>query len=123
MPDDKLRKFLTEQNSIIHDLGSFGGKPKRVNLLINVAFFAIVVGCFVIGIISEKEFYQRLFLEGGILLISAKLAYFLYHFAKVAHFQFWALVALETKLDILTSIGQDIKKQAQESNAGTEQVR
>ena len=107
-----LRDFLAEQNSVIRELGSFGGRMGRREIAINAFFFAVVVGCFVWSLAARDEFSQRLFLELGILLISAKLAYFLHRLAKVAHFQFWALVALEAKLDIITDLGRDLQKQA-----------
>ena len=114
MPEDNLKRFLNEQSSIIRNLGAFGGRLKRRDILINAAFFTVVVACFAWSVLSHDEFYQRLLLELGILLISAKLAFFLWHFAKVAHFQFWALVALEAKLDILTGLGHGIKKHAKD---------
>ncbi|MBN1809541.1 MAG: hypothetical protein JW909_10780 [Planctomycetes bacterium] len=116
--EEELKGFLKKQNTIIHGLGAFGGKAKRRDIVMNGVFFTVVLLAFTGALFAADEFSYRLFFEMGVMLISVKMAYFLYRFSKVAHFQFWALVALESKLDMLSAKVSAIESRKEEPDDG-----
>ncbi|MCD6594068.1 hypothetical protein J7L68_00105 [bacterium] len=88
--DEKLQKML----------GSLGGKPTKKDKFFNIVFLVLVIGLFAIEL-----FWRRLVgtvaLDFAILLISLKLIYLMHSQARVNHYQFWILTAIEMKTTML----------------------
>lgn len=88
--DEKLRKIV----------GSLGGKPTRKDKILNTIFLIVVIGLFVVEIFW-REFIGTVALDVAILLISLKLIYLMHSQARVNHYQFWILTAIEMKTTMM----------------------
>lgn len=117
MPDEckdqdqvNIQEFLKEREKIRKVLGNIGGKKlNRFSKTFNIIFFILVLFAFS-GVFFFKTIEHKIeSIEVGVLLLSIKLAIFLYNEAKVTHFQFWMLSSLEMRLNNLSK-NMDIMK-------------
>lgn len=88
--DEKLR----------HMVGSLGGKPTNKDKFLNIAFLVIVIALF-ISEIFWRNFVGTVALDVAVLLISLKLVYLMHSQARVNHYQFWILTAIEMKTTMM----------------------
>lgn len=117
MPDEckdqdqiNIQEFLNEREKIRKVLGNIGGKKlNRFSKTFNVIFFILVLLAFS-GVFFLKSIEHKIeSIEIGVLLLSIKLAIFLYNEAKVTHFQFWMLSSLEMRLNNLNKNMETVK--------------
>ncbi len=101
--DERLRRMV----------GSLGGKPTKKDKYLNIAFLVIVIALF----ISEmfwRQFVGTIALDVAILLISLKLIYLMHSQARVNHYQFWILTAIEMKTTMMVEQMQKMSKAQEE---------
>ncbi len=110
LQDEKLQKVL----------GSFGGKPTKKDRIMNAVFVVLVAVLFVAEIFW-RETIGSVALDLAVLLISAKLIYLMHTQARVNHYQFWILTAIEMKttimLEQLQKLSAEIDKKQRSENA------
>ncbi len=97
--DERLRSMV----------GSLGGKPTKRDKFLNIAFLIIVIALF-ISEIFWRQFIGTIALDVAILLISLKLIYLMHSQARVNHYQFWILTAIEMKT---TMMMEEIRKMSE----------
>jgi len=88
--DEKLRKML----------GSLGGKPTKKDKFFNIIFLILVICLFAVELFWRK-LVGTVALDFAILLISLKLIYLMHSQARVNHYQFWILTAIEMKTTMI----------------------
>ena len=88
--DEKLRELI----------GSFGGKPKKGDRILNTVFLIIVIGLFIAEFLWRK-IIGTIALDVAVLLISLKLIYLMHSQGRVNHYQFWILTAIEMKTTMM----------------------
>ncbi len=101
--DKKLRNII----------GSYGGKPTLKDKIFNVVFVVLVMGLFIVEIFF-RQVVGTMALDAAVLLISLKLIYLMHTQAKVNHYQFWILTALEMKTTIMLEKIQKMSEQGNE---------
>jgi len=97
--DQRLRKVI----------GSFGGKPTKKDKLMNIFFLACVIVAFFIEILWHGTLAGRFALDIAILMISLKLIYLMHSQARINHYQFWILTAIEMKTTMMMEQLQKIE--------------
>ncbi len=88
--DEKLRRLL----------GSYGGKPTKKDRILNALFLVLVLGLFAVEIFWRRV-VGTMALDFAVLLVSLKLIYLMHTQAKVNHYQFWILTAIEMKTTLM----------------------
>jgi len=97
----ELEEYKRQKEVIRQIVGRIGAVPTAKEWIVNLLFVLLVLSTFALSLLSEGIFHT-LALEIGILLISLKIAYFLYNESRINHFQFWILSSIEwqtNKLD------------------------
>ena len=102
LQDEKLQKII----------GSFGGKPTKKDRILNVIFIVLVAGLFVVEIFWRKV-VGTVALDLAVFLISVKLIYLMHTQARVNHYQFWILTAIEMKTTIMLEQLQKLASQTE----------
>jgi len=100
LQDEKLQKII----------GSFGGKPTKKDKILNVVFIILVAALFVLEIFWRKV-VGTVALDLAVFLISVKLIYLMHTQARVNHYQFWILTAIEMKTTIMLEQLQKLASQ------------
>jgi len=95
---DEISEFERQRERVRAVIGQLGGKPTRVKKVLNVMFIFLVIACFALSFVVKGRM-EIFMLEIGVLLVSAKLIYFLFLQAKVIHFQFWILSSIEWRVN------------------------
>ena len=85
---------------LIKMIGSLGGKPTKKDRMLNIIFLVVVIALF-ISEIFWRQFIGTIALDVAVLLISLKLIYLMHSQARVNHYQFWILTAIEMKTTIM----------------------
>ncbi len=121
--DDKLKQFENEINDLKIELDHFEQEKERVRVLIgriggipafstkiiNILFAFIII---TVGIISVfMEDLRLLMVELTTIMLSIKIMYMIHVQAKVNHFKFWILSAIELRIIEMMSLLKEIKRQ------------
>ena len=104
LQDQKLQKLI----------GSFGGKPTKKDKILNTVFIILVVGLFMMELFWRHRI-GTLGLDLAVLLVSVKLIYLMHTQARVNHYQFWILTAIEMKTTMMLEQLQQLTAQIQQN--------
>ena len=105
----ELEHFEQEKERVRAIIGRIGGVPEFRTKVINILFFIILV---VAGVVSIfKEDLRLLMVELTTIMLSVKIMYMIHIQAKVNHFKFWILSAIELRVIEMMSLLKDLKKQ------------
>ena len=124
--DDKLKQFEDEINDLKVELehfeqekervraiiGRIGGVPEFRTKVINIIFFIVLI---VAGVVSIfKDDLRLLMVELTTIMLSVKIMYMIHVQAKVNHFKFWILSAIELRVIEMMTLLKDLKRKQEE---------
>lgn len=121
--DDKLKQFADEINDLKVELehfehekervraiiGRIGGVPEFRTKVINILFIIIITVAGTVSIFRED--LRLLMVELTTIMLSVKIMYMIHVQAKVNHFKFWILSAIELRVIEMMSLLKDLKRQ------------
>ena len=124
--DDKLKQFENEINDLKVELENFeqekervraiigriGGVPEFRTKVINILFFIVLIVAGAVSIIRED--LRLLMVELTTIMLSVKIMYMIHVQAKVNHFKFWILSAIELRVIEMMNLIKEIKRKQEE---------
>lgn len=105
--EENMADYLAEREHIRTVMGHFGSAPEtRREKWLNVCFILLVVGLVVLDIVRysmqvDLGLPPMISIEIGLFLVSIKLIWMLHQQARVEHFQFWILSAIEYRVNLI----------------------
>ncbi|MBD3307146.1 hypothetical protein GF348_12255 [candidate division KSB3 bacterium] len=106
--EEELRSYREEKEKIRHIIGQIGGEEdRRRDRLINIIFITLLLLLLAADITGHiyphlKIMPTLISLEIAVLMVSLKVIWMIHKQAKVEHFQFWILNAIEFRLNEVT---------------------
>ena len=104
--EEELKAYKEETEKIRFIVGQIGGtKSKRKDLIINIAFAALLVILIGLDITAHfvpviREYLPMMIsLEIGLVLVSIKIIWMIHQQSRVEHFQFWILNSIEFRIN------------------------
>lgn len=103
--EDELRSYREEKEKIRNIIGQIGGEEdRRRDRLINIIFISLLLILMTMDILGHiypalKVMPTLISLEIAVLMVSLKVIWMIHKQAKVEHFQFWILNAIEFRLN------------------------
>ena len=121
--DEKLKQFENEINDLKIELehfeqerervrtliGRIGGIPEFSTKVINSIFIIVIIAAGTVSIFMKD--LQLLMVELTTIMLSVKIMYMIHVQAKVNHFKFWMLSAIELRIIEMMAVLKEIKKQ------------
>ena len=102
----ELEHFEQEKERVRAIIGKVGGVPQFRTKLINILFIVIIIAAGVISIFSGEKL-RLLMVELTTVMLSIKIIYMIHMQARVNHFKFWILSAIEWRInEMMTQIKQ-----------------
>lgn len=102
----ELEHFEQEKERVRAIIGKVGGVPRFRTKLINFLFIVIIIAAGVISIFSDEKL-RLLMVELTTVMLSIKIIYMIHMQARVNHFKFWILSAIEWRInEVMTHIKQ-----------------
>jgi hypothetical protein len=107
----ELEHFEQEKERVRAIIGKVGGVPRFRTKLINILFIVIIIAAGVISIFSGEKL-RLLMVELTTVMLSIKIIYMIHMQARVNHFKFWILSAIEWRInEVMTQVKQ-LKQQS-----------
>lgn len=107
----QLEHFGKEKERIRAIIGNIGGVPKFSMKLINILFIIVI---FATGLTSVlKEEWRLLIVELTTIMLSVKIIYMIHVQARVNHFKFWILSAIELRVIEMMDLIKQLQRQQQ----------
>ena len=103
----ELEHFEKEKERVRAIIGSIGGVPKFRTKLINISFFIIIIGAGIVSIFRED--LRLLMVELTTVMLSVKIIYMIHVQARVNHFKFWILSAIELRVIEMMDLIKQLK--------------
>ncbi|MBN1942895.1 MAG: hypothetical protein JW849_06330 [Phycisphaerae bacterium] len=103
--EDELRSYREEKEKIRGIIGQIGGEEdRRRDRWINITFIFLLLALLTLDLLGHFVQSLRILppmisLEIAVLLVSLKIIWMIHKQAKVEHFQFWILNAIEFRLN------------------------
>lgn len=121
--DEKLKQFENEINDLKIELehfeqerervraiiGRIGGIPEFSTKVINSIFIIVIIAAAIVSIFMKD--LQLLMVELTTVMLSVKIIYMIHVQAKVNHFKFWILSAIELRIIEMMVLLKEVKKQ------------
>ncbi len=111
---EELASYKNEKEKLRNMLGQIGGKTGNVSKFAMFAFVGSVIVLFLIdlhkNIFINESWTEVLTIEIGLFLVSIKLIWMMHLQAKVSHFQFWILNAIEFKVNRISKRITELEK-------------
>lgn len=104
----ELEHFEKEKERIRVIIGSIGGVPKFRTKMINIFFMVIIIGAGIVSVI--KEDLRLLMVELTTIMLSVKIIYMIHIQARVNHFKFWMLSAIEMRIIEMMDLLKELKR-------------
>jgi hypothetical protein len=105
-----LEHFEQEKERVRAIVGGIGGMPKFRTNLMNALFITVVIVAGVISIFTDNGL-RLLMIELTTVLLSIKIIYMIHIQARVNHFKFWILSAIEWRInEVMIQLKQLQKK-------------
>lgn len=108
----ELENFEQEKERVRAIIGKIGGVPQFRTKLINILFIVILIAAGVISILMED--LRLLMVELTTIMLSLKIMYMIHMQARVNHFKFWILSAIELRVIEIMTLLKQIKRQQEE---------
>ena len=115
--EEELRSYREEKEKIRHIIGQIGGEQdRRRDRLINIIFISLLLVLLTLDILGHiypdlKVMPTLISLEIAVLMDSLKVIWMIHKQAKVEHFQFWILNAIEFRLNEVTKRLREMDKE------------
>lgn len=103
--EDELHSYREEKEKIRNIIGQIGGEEdRRRDRIINVAFITLLLILLTLDMVGHfvsalQVLPSLISLEIAVLMVSLKVIWMIHKQAKVEHFQFWILNAIEFRLN------------------------
>ncbi|MBN2588460.1 MAG: hypothetical protein JXA96_01255 [Sedimentisphaerales bacterium] len=108
----ELEHFEQEKERVRAIIGRIGGVPQFRTKVINILFIIIII---IAGVVSIfKEDLRLLMVELTTIMLSVKIMYMIHIQAKVNHFKFWILSAIELRVIEMMTLIKEIKRKQEE---------
>jgi hypothetical protein len=105
----ELEHFEQEKERVRAIIGRIGGVPRFRTTLMNFIFIIIVIAAGVISIFVKD--LRLLMVELTTCMLSLKIIYMIHMQARVNHFKFWILSAIELRIIEMMTLLKQLKKQ------------
>lgn len=105
----ELEHFEQEKERVRAIIGRIGGVPQFRTTLVNILFVLIVITAGIISVFVAD--LRLLMVELTTIMLSLKIIYMIHVQAKVNHFKFWILSAIELRVIEIMALLKQIKKQ------------
>ena len=118
--EKELIAFREEKEKIRGIIGQIGGaQSKRTDQILNILFIIVLMGLITVDItrhfVGALAWIPSLFsLEIGVMLVSLKIIWMIHKQAKVEHFQFWILNAIEFRLNEISNKVNELSKKSKD---------
>ena len=118
--EKELIAFREEKEKIRGIIGQIGGaQSKRTDRILNILFIIVLMGLITVDItrhfVGALAWIPSLFsLEIGVMLVSLKIIWMIHKQAKVEHFQFWILNAIEFRLNEISNKVNELSKKSKD---------
>ena len=112
----ELNAYREEKEKIRGIIGQIGGaQSKRTDRILNILFIIVLLSLITVDItrhfVGALAWMPSLFsLEIGVMLVSLKIIWMIHKQAKVEHFQFWILNAIEFRLNEISKKVNELSK-------------
>jgi hypothetical protein len=94
----ELEHFEQEKERVRTIIGKIGGVPQFRTKLINILFIVVIVIAGVVSVFSGEKL-RLLMVELTTIMLSVKIIYMIHIQARVNHFKFWILSAIEWRIN------------------------
>lgn len=105
----QLEHFETEKERVRMIIGNIGGVPQFRTKLVNILFIVAVVAAGIVSVL--KEDWRLLMVELTTIMLSVKIIYMIHVQARVNHFKFWILSAIELRVIEMMDLVKQLKKE------------
>ncbi len=105
----QLEHFEKEKERVRMIIGNIGGVPKFRTTLVNILFIIIVVIAGIVSIFADENL-RLLMVELTTIMLSVKIIYMIHVQARVNHFKFWILSAIELRVIEMMDLIKQLKK-------------
>jgi hypothetical protein len=104
----QLEHFEKEKERVRMIIGNIGGVPKFRTKFVNIMFIIVVIAAGTISVL--KEDWRLLMVELTTIMLSLKIIYMIHVQARVNHFKFWILSAIELRVIEMMDLIKQLKK-------------
>ena len=108
----ELEHFEKEKERVRMIIGNIGGVPKFRTKLINISFIIIIIAAGIVSVLEED--LRLLMVELTTIMLSVKIIYMIHVQARVNHFKFWILSAIELRVIEMMDQIKQLKRQQQQ---------
>jgi len=105
----ELEHFQQEKERVRAIVGKIGGLPKFRTKLVNALFIIVIMTSITVSIISGGKL-RLLMIELAMVTLSLKIIYLINCQMRIGHFQFWILSSLEWRINEITKLIKQSKK-------------
>ena len=105
----QLEHFEKEKERVRAIIGNIGGVPKFRTKMVNILFIIIIIAAGSVSIFSDEKL-RLLMVELTTVMLSLKIIYMIHVQARVNHFKFWILSAIELRVIEMMDLIKQIKK-------------
>ena len=105
----QLEHFEKEKERVRMIIGNIGGVPQFRTKLVNILFIIVIVTAGLISILKEE--WRLLMVELTTIMLSVKIIYMIHVQARVNHFKFWILSAIELRVIEMMDLIKQLKRQ------------
>jgi len=120
---EELEHFQKEKERVRAIVGAVGGMPKFNTKLANWIFTIFIAISLTISVVIHGRDIRLMMIEIAIVSISIKIIYLIHSLMKVNHFKFWVLSSIEWRLNELSTMVKDIKKEQQGCEKAPEKLK
>ena len=105
----QLEHFEKEKERVRAIIGNIGGVPKFRTKLVNILFIIIIIAAGLASVLKEE--WRLLMVELTTIMLSVKIIYMIHVQARVNHFKFWILSAIELRVIEMMDLIKQLKKE------------
>ncbi len=106
----QLEHFEKEKERVRMIIGNIGGVPKFRTKLVNILFIITIIIAGLVSIFSDEKL-RLLMVELTTVMLSLKIIYMIHVQARVNHFKFWILSAIELRVIEMMDLIKQLKRQ------------
>jgi hypothetical protein len=105
----QLEHFEKEKERVRAIIGNIGGVPKFRTKLVNILFIIIIAAAGLASVLKDE--WRLLMVELTTIMLSVKIIYMIHVQARVNHFKFWILSAIELRVIEMMDLIKQSKRQ------------
>jgi hypothetical protein len=115
----ELENFQQEKERVRAIIGKIGGVPTFNTRLFNWFFIAVIAVSLIISFILGDR-AKLAMIEFATVALSIKILYMMHCQTRVNHFQLWMQSSLEWRINEMTKLLREIKKEQDKSNSSSD---